>query len=222
MTPRLRRWMKQHLISVLVVVLLVTSFRSAIADWNIVPSGSMNPTIVEGDRIFVNKLAFGLRVPFTSMELAHWADPQRGDVIVFYSPQDGVRMVKRVVGLPGETVSMVNNLIYIDGKPANLSLAAAGVNGGRIFASETLAGAAATHPIVVTPALPTRRTFGPVTVPPGHYFVLGDNRDNSGDSRYFGFVPHGNITGRSSCVLYSLDADDYYLPRWDRTLEALP
>jgi len=141
---------------------------------------------------------------------------------VFYSPQDGVRMVKRVVGLPGETISMVNNLLYIDGKPANLSLAPAGVSGGRIFAAETLSGAAATHPIIVTPALPARRTFGPVTVPAGQFFMLGDNRDNSGDSRYFGFVPRERITGRSSRVLYSLDADDYYLPRWERTLEALP
>jgi signal peptidase I len=156
------------------------------------------------------------------MELAHWADPERGDVIVFYSPQDGTRMVKRVVGLPGETIAMVNNLIYIDGKPANLSLAPAGVTNGRIFASETLTGTGGAHPIIVTPALPARRDFGPVTVPAGHYFVLGDNRDNSGDSRYFGFVPRGNITGRSSRVLFSLDADDYNLPRWDRTLEPLP
>jgi len=222
MTPRLRRWFKQHIAPLLVIVLLVTSFRSAIADWNIVPSGSMNPTIVEGDRIFVNKLAFGLRVPFTSMELAHWAEPQRGDVIVFYSPQDGVRMVKRVVGLPGETISMANNLLYINGKPATLGLSPTGVAGGRIFATETLAGAAATHPIIVTPSLPARRDIAPITVPADHYFVLGDNRDNSGDSRYFGFVPRGNITGRSSRVLYSLDADDYYLPRWDRTLEQLP
>jgi signal peptidase I len=117
---------------------------------------------------------------------------------------------------------MVNNLIYINGKPANQSLAPTGVASGRIFANETLAGAAATHPIIVTPALPARRTFGPVTVPAGHYFVLGDNRDNSGDSRYFGFVPRENITGRSSRVLYSIDANDYYLPRWGRTLEALP
>jgi signal peptidase I len=81
---------------------VVTSFRSAIADWNIVPTGSMNPTIVEGDRIFVNKLAFGLRVPYTMQWVAQWSQPQRGDVIVFHSPADGERLVKRVVGCRGK------------------------------------------------------------------------------------------------------------------------
>jgi signal peptidase I len=214
--------MKQHVVPIVLVVLVVTSFRSAIADWNIVPSGSMNPTIVEGDRILVNKLAFGLRVPYTSLHLAQWAEPQRGDVIVFHSPADGTRMVKRVVGLSGETVAMVDNLLYINGRPANIALAPGGVTGGQIFATEKLTGGAAAHPIIVTPALPARRSFAPVTVPPGHYFVLGDNRDNSGDSRYFGFVSRASITGRSSRVLYSLDADDLFLPRWDRTLEPLP
>ncbi|MEA2711360.1 MAG: signal peptidase [Phycisphaerales bacterium] len=222
MTPRLRKWTKRHLAPVVLVVLVVTSFRSAIADWNIVPTGSMNPTIVEGDRIFVNKMAYGLRVPFTTWHVADWSAPQRGDVIVFHSPADGERLVKRVVALPGETVSMINNLLYINGQPANLALAPAGVIGGRIFATETLSGASSPHPIIVTPALPARRDFAAVTVPADHYFVLGDNRDNSGDSRYFGFVPRENITGRSSRVLYSLDADDFYLPRWERTLEALP
>ena len=222
MTPRLRRSIKQHVAPLLLIVLLVTSFRSAIADWNVVPSGSMNPTIVEGDRIFVNKLAFGLRVPYTSLHLAQWSEPRRGDVIVFHSPADGVRMVKRVVGLPGETISMVDNLLYIDGQPANIALTPAGVAGGRIFATEKLTGVGIAHPIIVTPALPARRSFAPVTVPAGHYFVLGDNRDNSGDSRYFGCVPRGGITGRSSRVIYSLNPDDYYLPRWERTLEPLP
>ncbi|MEA2733845.1 MAG: signal peptidase, partial [Humisphaera sp.] len=221
MTPRLRKWTKKHLAPVVLVVLVVTSFRSAIADWNIVPTGSMNPTIVEGDRIFVNKMAYGLRVPFTTWHVADWSAPQRGDVIVFHSPQDGTRLVKRVVALPGETVSMINNLLYINGQPANLALAPAGVTGGRIFATERI-GPAGPHPIIVTPALPARRDFAAVAVPADHYFVLGDNRDNSGDSRYFGFVPRENITGRSSRVLYSLDADDFYLPRWERTLEVLP
>src|SRR5688500_14256702 len=151
------RWIRQHLAPIVLVVIVVTSFRSAIADWNVVPSGSMNPTIVEGDRIFVNKLAFGLRVPYTSLHLAQWSEPQRGDVIVFHSPSDGVRMVKRVVGLPGETISMVDNLLYIDGQPANIALAPGGVAGGRIFATEKLTGGGIAHRIIVTPALPARR-----------------------------------------------------------------
>src|SRR5262245_11437675 len=89
----------------LVVTLMVTvSFRSAVADWNDIPSGSMRPTLIEGDRVSVNKLAYDLRVPLTSHRLARWADPRRGDIVIFFSPADGRRLVKRVVGQPGDTV----------------------------------------------------------------------------------------------------------------------
>lgn len=225
MTPRLRRWFRHSVAPVALIVALVTSFRSAVADWNVVPTGSMNPTIVEGDRIFVNKLAYSARVPFTLWHIAQWAQPQRGDVVVFRSPEDGTQMVKRVVALPGETISMIDNLLYIDGQPATLKLAApppeaASAARRKIFATERL-GDSAAHPIVVTPSVPARRSFAPVTVPADHYFVMGDNRDNSGDSRYFGFVPRASITGKSSHVIYSLDAKDGHLPRWDRTWEPL-
>src|SRR6185436_9965152 len=102
-----------------IVLIVLGSFRSAIADWNIVPTGSMNPTILEGDRIFVNKLAYGLRVPFTDMEVAHWSSPRRGEVVVFRSPADGDRLVKRVVGVPGDTVQLANNVLLINGTPAS-------------------------------------------------------------------------------------------------------
>src|SRR5215218_3401800 len=100
------------------VVLIVLSFRSSIADWNDVPTGSMKPSIIEGDRIFVNKLAYDLKVPFTTWHLAQWDDPQRGDVVVFYSPQDGVRLVKRVIGVPGDEITLRNNRLYVNGQPA--------------------------------------------------------------------------------------------------------
>src|SRR3954467_3698458 len=100
--PRLRRFPREQIAPLAVIILVLTSFRSAIADWNIVPTGSMNPTIIEGDRIFVNKLAYGLKVPFTTWHLAHWDAPARGEIVVFNSPTDGTRLVKRVVALPGD------------------------------------------------------------------------------------------------------------------------
>ena len=90
--------------SLLVAVLIATSIKSAIADWNTVPTGSMKPTIVEGDRIFVNKLAYDLKVPYTTFHIAEWDNPKRGEIVVFYSPEDGKRLVKRVVGTPGDTI----------------------------------------------------------------------------------------------------------------------
>ena len=110
-----RGWVKPFL----VVIIIGTSFRSAVADWNDVPTGSMNPSIVEGDRIFVNKCAYDLKVPFTLWRVAEWSGPHRGDVVVFYSPADGRRLVKRVVGLPGETIEMRNTVLFING--VNLS-----------------------------------------------------------------------------------------------------
>src|SRR5207248_11742425 len=92
---KFRRIFREHIAPVAVTVLLLCSFRSAVADWNIVPSGSMNPNIVEGDRIFVKKLAYGLKVPFTTYHLAHWSGPQSGEIVVFYSPAYGTRLVKR-------------------------------------------------------------------------------------------------------------------------------
>src|SRR5512140_2840639 len=100
-----QEWVKPLLLTIIVL----GSMRSALADWNDVPTGSMKPTILEGDRVFVNKLAYDLKVPFTTFHLATWSNPQRGDIVVFYSPQDGRRLVKRVVGLPGDTLELRDN-----------------------------------------------------------------------------------------------------------------
>src|SRR5271168_5217669 len=104
--------------SLLMLILILTAVRSAIADWNDVPTGSMNPTIVQGDRVFVNKLAYDLKVPFTTLHLARWGDPKRGDIVVFFSPTDGVRLVKRVIGVPGDEIQLVNDRLLINGHPA--------------------------------------------------------------------------------------------------------
>src|SRR5271168_1455814 len=104
--------------SLLMLILILTAVRSAIADWNDVPTGSMNPTIVQGDRVFVNKLAYDLKVPFTTWHLAQWSNPKRGDIVVFYSPVDGTRLVKRVIGLPGDQIELAHERLLINGNPS--------------------------------------------------------------------------------------------------------
>jgi signal peptidase I len=214
--------------SLLVVLLVVGGFRSAVADWNDVPTGSMKPTILEGERIVVNKLAYDLKVPFTSWRLWRWGSPQRGDIVVLFSPSDGKRLVKRVVGLPGDRLQLLNNRLFINGQPVAYQPPPAGAaedlpratRSGRILATEKLG--AHDHQVMITPEVPAMRFFGPIQVPAGEYFVMGDNRDESGDSRVFGFVPENSIAGRVTAVAASLDPANHYLPRWHRFLHSLP
>jgi len=199
-------------------VILMIIFRSALADWNTVPTGSMKPTIVEGDRIFVNKLAYDLRVPLTHISIYKFGDPKRGDIVVFDSNAADTRLVKRVIGLPGDVVEMRNNRLTINGIEAQYSNVE--YTAYAIFAIESYGGM--THRIELAPAGASRfSSFGPVEVPQGHYLVLGDNRDNSADSRVHGFVPRGEIVGDAKTVVLSIDYDHYYLPRTDRLFRDL-
>ena len=213
----------------LFVVLIVLSFRSSIADWNDVPTGSMKPSILEGDRILVNKLAYDLKVPFTTWHIAEWGSPRRGEVVIFYSPTDGTRLVKRVIGEPGDVIALRDNQLYVNGKPADYQPLDAdtirqmgpGAEQSFVFRSEGIGGRR--HPMMETPDRYTdARSRQPVTVPPGHYFMMGDNRDNSNDSRFYGPVPREKIVGRSSRVALSLDPEHYYKPRWERFFKPLP
>lgn len=194
-------------------MLLMVVFRTSFADWNTVPTGSMQPTIVEGDRILIDKLAFDLNVPLTHTSLYRFGDPERGDIVVFDSVKANTRLVKRVIGVPGDVVQLVDNRLIVNGEKArydDLRETAMGVE-----ATETIAGFS--HRVLW---MPMRRNplanFGPVTVPDGHVLALGDSRDNSMDSRYYGFVPREEIAGRTRSVVVSLDYDNYYLPRAER------
>ncbi|MFC1862826.1 signal peptidase I [Thermodesulfobacteriota bacterium] len=219
----LRSWV----LSMLIAILIATSFKSAIADWNVVPTGSMKPTIVEGDRIFVNKLAYDLKIPFTTWRLFTWDNPARGDIVVFYSPADDTRLVKRVIGLPGDSLVMRKNKLFINGNAieyeplshSEIDTNSNSTGSGQLLFQEDLPGRS--HPVMISLFRQSIISFGPIKVPENHYFMMGDNRDNSADSRYFGFVERKKIVGQANAVVISLDHDNYYKPRWDRVFSKL-
>jgi signal peptidase I len=224
---RLRQWWQKEIRPLLILAVILFSVRSSLADWNDVPSGSMNPTIIEGDRLYVNKLAYDLKVPFTTWHIAQWSNPQRGDIVVFFSPYDGTRLVKRVIGLPGDTIELRDEQLLINGKAVNYSGLESSISvqlptseqQQSRFATEQLP----THPhaVMAIPGIPAKRTYGPVTVPADHYFMMGDNRDNSFDSRYFGMVERQRIVGKATDVVFSLNKSDYWLPRSERFFKPL-
>jgi signal peptidase I len=219
-------WMEYR--SFLGFMLLMFMFRSAWADWMHVPTGSMNPTIIEGDRILVDKHVYGIRVPWTLVRLTSGADPARGDIVVFDSPRDGTTLVKRVIAIPGDTVALYGEQLLVNGVPAHYEL------GDQTAVRELLTATQRQSPVLLQESgpgwsheiqlLPQRRaaaTLEPITIPPGRYFMLGDNRDNSADSRYIGLVPRRNIVGRATRVVASFNPERYWLPRADRYWQML-
>jgi len=210
-------WFLKHLkqnVGFLLALLILFASRSSLADWYLVPTGSMQPTIVEGDRILVNKMAYNLEIPFTDIKLMELATPQRGDIVVFNSKAADNRLVKRVIGVPGDRVALLNNQLFINDEAIELE-------------TDATTGAMTEHLghkshklqfIAVSQAMDN---FAPVTVPAKHYLVMGDNRNNSADSRVIGFVPEEEIQGKAIKVLVSLDPEQYYLPRFARSFSPL-
>jgi signal peptidase I len=217
-----RDWIKPYAILAAVMIPL----RSAIADSNWVPSGSMKPTLLEGELIYVNKLAYDLRVPLTFWRIASWQDPKAGEVVVFFSPQDGTRLVKRVVAVPGDTVELRNEVLIVNGLARQYDVIDAGAIRDEVYedANPMLAiehGPDEQHRVLVLPSRGAMRSFGPITVLAGQYFMMGDSRDNSFDSRYFGTVPRKQIVGRAQRVVASFDINRRYGPRFGRFFEAI-
>src|SRR5262245_31696342 len=179
-----REWIRP----LVVIAAIVFPLKSALADWNWVPTGSMKPTILEGDLVLVNKLAYDLKVPFTLWRLAEWDNPKHEDIVVFFSPKDETRLVKRVIGVPGDTIEMRNNVLFRNGQRMDYELVATHPFAREIYedtqaqvAQERVEGRA--HWVMALPSRQTVRSFPPVTVPEGQYFMMGDSRDNSFDSR---------------------------------------
>ena len=192
------------------VILAVLLLRSFLVEPFRIPSGSMMPTLLVGDFILVNKFAYGIRLPVLNNKVIEMGEPQRGDVVVFRYPKDPtVDYIKRVVGLPGDRVGYFNKVIYINGEaigqvPAGVYVGkGSGISmSGASKRSEQLDGVQ--HDILVMQRSPGLE--GEFVVPDGEYFVMGDNRDNSNDSRFWGSVPEANLVGKAFRIWMNWDS----------------
>ncbi len=215
-TPRRPVW--ENLKSIVGAVLIFLFVRAFLVEAYRIPSSSMVPTLLVGDWLFVNKLVYGPHIPLTKLHLPGYADPARGDVVVFISPPQVDQpddptptLVKRLWGMPGDTVYMRHGLLYIDGRPYPQGPAFA-ENEKQPDEPNPLFDWQRPYGLLTSrfgpaPAQPTHDEWGPLVVPPAHYLMLGDNRYNSKDSRYWGFVPRENLRGRPLFVYYSYDPD---------------
>jgi signal peptidase I len=205
------------------VVALMFTCRIALADWPKVPSGSMEPTLRVGDYLLVNHLAYGPRLPFTNLAI-ETGKPQRGDVVVFRYPLDVSEFyVKRLIGLPGDVVAFRDGMVSVNGAPADTSVVSEGTgegvapeDRGQWLVRETIG--SNTHTIKLNPFVLGREPLKALAsrceverpgawtcrVPEGEYLMLGDNRDNSADSRVWGFLPHREVYGKAVRVLFNL------------------
>jgi signal peptidase I len=204
-----------------------------------IPSGSMIPTLLVGDWLFVNKAIYGAHVPFSRASLPAYREPRRGDVVVFVSPfqadEDSLghdptpTLVKRLVGTPGDTLYMRNAILYVNGIAQRQGFGATPTTNPELansvdplFSWQKKVGLKASR-FGPAPAQPTHDNWGPFVVPPSRLFMMGDSRYNSKDSRYWGFVPRENVRGKPLFVYYSYNADDSDRPlpmltdiRWSR------
>lgn len=188
---------KKHIVreyaeSIIIAVILALIIRTFIVQAFKIPSGSMEDTLAIGDHLLVSKFIYGTKIPFTDSRILKFRDPRQGDVIVFEYPVDPSKdFIKRVVGVPGDTVQGINKKVYVNGKPYE--------NPHEVHKESDL----------IPKEQNPRDTFGPVTVPPGAYFVMGDNRDRSYDSRFWGFVKMDKIKGLAFIKYWSWDKEKF-------------
>jgi signal peptidase I len=185
---------REYAEALLVALALALFIRTFLVQAFKIPSGSMLPTLQIGDHLLANKLLYGLRVPIYGTRYLSYFEPEREDIVVFVYPEDREKdFIKRVVGIPGDRIEIRHKKLYRNGEPVDEPYARY------------------TDPEGPAP----RDNFGPVTVPAGHVFVMGDNRDHSFDSRFWGFVPYEDIKGKAFVIYWSWDGEDSWV-RWDR------
>ena len=202
-------WYVEYSKSFFPVLLIVLLLRSFLVEPFRIPSGSMMPTLLVGDFILVNKFAYGLRLPVVHTKIVEVGEPRRGDVMVFRFPKNPKDdYIKRVIGLPGDVIGYFDKTVYINGEPVKQKpigiyrgVGSGSVMTGALVKEEFLP--EVTHEILIREG--RLNVEGEYRVPPGHYFVMGDNRDNSNDSRFWGFVPEENLVGRAFLIWLNWD-----------------
>jgi len=189
---------REYAEAIIVALLLALLIRTFVVQAFKIPSGSMEPTLMIGDHILVNKFLYGIKIPFTSIRFLPLYKPQRGDVVVFIYPLDSSKdFIKRVVAVEGDTVKIVNKKLFINGSEA--------ADPHAVYKED----------MVFPTEIQKRDNFGPVTVPQGSIFVLGDNRDRSLDSRFWGFVPLEDLRGKAFIIYWSWNSQETNV-RWNR------
>jgi len=189
---------REYAEAIIIAILIALFIRTFVVQAFKIPSGSMKPTLLVGDHLLVNKFVYGVKIPFLRKTLIPVDNPERGDIVVFIYPVDRSKdFIKRVVGVAGDTLAIKNKRIYINGSPSN--------DGHGVH----------TDSLIFPGSLQPRDNFGPVTVPPGHIFVMGDNRDESYDSRFWGFVDLRDVLGKAFIIYWSWDRENSDV-RWKR------
>jgi len=184
--------------AILVAIVIALFIRTFLVQAFKIPSGSMKPTLQIGDHILVSKFIYGVKIPYLNTVLLPIKNPRRGDIVVFKYPLDPKKdFIKRVIGLPGDVVELRDKAVYINRQRLNHDV-------GVYSDSHIIAG-----------NLRPRDNLGPITVPSGGLFVMGDNRDESYDSRFWGFVPLRDVSGKAFIIYWSWDSDDFKV-RWGR------
>ena len=199
-----------RIVPTLVMLVGLFAFRSSLADQYVIPSGSMEPTIQIGDHVLVDKRAYDLKIPFTDRSLFVTGSPRRGDVVVFCDPRNpSINLIKRLIGLPGDRIRVMDGLVSVNGVSLAVSSPPAGIqtrlhrSEAGVFSYLESGSGVRSHSVQRIPrmAVEADQEFA---VPADHYFFLGDNRDNSADSRFWGFAPRDALRGKAVGVLYSV------------------
>jgi signal peptidase I len=191
---------REYTEAIIVAVILTVIIRTFVIQAFRIPTGSMEDTLLVGDFLFVNKFIYGAAVPFTDAHLPALRDPKRRDIMVFKFPRDPDRdFIKRVVGLPGDTIEIRNKVLYVNGEAQDEPYVK--------FTSPRVLGEDYPASGIYPPGAGNRDNYGPYTVPEGHYFMMGDNRDNSDDSRFWGPLPRDRIKGKAIFIYWSWNKD---------------